>query len=239
MFSCVNLIKSELIMGKFIDLIGQRFGKLIVIQRMNNDKWGGTRWLCKCDCKNKKEIIVFGSNLRRQKTQSCGCLQKERTSAINRNNQYSLKHGYARESIGLQIYKIWASMKQRCINSNDRNYHNYGGRGIIVCERWLKFPNFLEDMGKNWKPGLMIERKNNDKEYSPGNCYWATRKQQNRNKRNNHLEIYKGETQCLAQWVEKIGINRNTLVSRLRLGWSIERALETPVKNTGRRKANE
>lgn len=211
-------------MSELIDLIGKRFGRLVVIQRMNNNKRGQSRWLCQCNC--RKITIILGDSLRRCNTQSCGCLLKEKTA------QRFVKHNCWND----KIYKIWAAIIQRCTNSNHKNWKYYGGRGIIVCERWRSsFENFNEDMGKEWKFGLQIERKNNNKGYYKNNCYWATRKQQARNKRDNCLEIYKGKTQCITAWAEEFNIHPRTLHHRIRkLGWSIEKALITPIRKRKR-----
>ncbi len=129
------------------------------------------------------------------------------------------------------IYHSWQDMIFRCTNSKYKSYKNYGGRGIIVCRQWLKFENFNKVMGKNWEPGITIERKDNDKGYFPKNCYWATRKEQARNRRNNRLILYCGKLQCLAVWSEETGILSETLSARIyRYGWSIRKAFTTPVR---------
>jgi len=198
-----------------IDLTGQKFCKLTVLKCAGHNKRGNADWLCLCDCGQQK--IVDGSDLKAGNTKSCGCLR--------------IKHGHVINNNASQLYSVWRHMKQRCTNPNNDDYHNYGGRGITVCKRWLKFPNFLEDMGKEWKPGLTLERRNNDKGYSLKNCYWATRKEQARNRRNNHLILSGGKTQCIAKWAKETGINQKTLWHRIvTLGWSPKKALTTPVK---------
>jgi hypothetical protein len=121
-------------------------------------------------------------------------------------------------------------MIQRCTNPNSEKFPSYGGRGITVCDRWLKFENFLADMGEP-PPGKQIERIDNSKGYEPGNCKWATRFEQARNKRNNRLVTYQGETFCVAEWAEKKGLKIPTLWTRLfKWNWEIERALNAPVR---------
>lgn len=164
------------------DLIRQKFGRLIVIKQVDNNKRRDSRWLCKCDCGREK--IILGFNLKDGNTKSCGCLQKE--EFIKRLT----KHNYSKT----KIYIVWKSMKQRCSNPNHKSYRYYGGRGITVCKRWLKFENFNRDMGKGWKLGLTIEREDNDGNYCLENCRWATRSEQQRNKRNNHLTSLKENT---------------------------------------------
>ena len=212
-------------MPKFIDLVGQRFGRLIVIRFDGRDKWRKSYWLCRCDC--GKEKIIGGNNLRSGNTKSCGCLAK--------NN--ALKHGHTIKGKGTRTYESWHSMIQRCTNPKDKRYKDYGGRGITVCERWLNsFPNFLEDMGDRPK-GHQIDRMNNDKGYHKSNCLWVTPKQNSRNRRSNHLETHNGKTQCITAWSEEVGIPEYVIRQRLKHGWSIERALTTPVKKYKRRKS--
>jgi len=190
-------------MGRFIDLTGQRFGRLVVLSRAKNDNDGKARWSCLCDC--GVTAIVQRSTLRRGESKSCGCLKKELAA------EAKTTHGMHRTP----IYKTWSDMKTRCLNENDTNYKYYGGRGITVCERWLEFENFYADMGD--KPeGLTIERRNNDKGYSPGNCYWATHSEQQRNTRINRMIRYNGKKQCLSAWAEETGIHCDTLRYRLK-----------------------
>lgn len=127
-------------------------------------------------------------------------------------------------------YKIWAYTKARCYNKKHKNYNDYGGRGIIVCERWLNsFKNFYEDMGKRPSDKHSIERKNNNLNYSPENCYWATRKEQANNRRSNHLIEYKGRTQTVSMWADEIGIDKKHLLIRIN-SWGIEKAFNEPIK---------
>ena len=199
------------------DLVGQKFGRLIVLKKKDKNKSGNYRWLCKCDC--GKEKIIRGDNLKSGTTKSCGCLQKEKR----------MKHGHHARDKTSKTYHSWQSMIQRCTNPKVHNYHNYGGRGITVCKRWLEFKNFLTDMGESPGKGYQIDRINNNKGYKKSNCRWVTPKEQARNRRNNHLETYNGKTQLLIEWSEETGIPYRTLLSRLNRGWSIEKALTTPM----------
>lgn len=209
-------------MSKVINIVGQCFNKLLVIERTSNDKWGNACWLCLCDCGS--EIIVRTAYLKNNHTQSCGCL------SIEKIVERSIKHGYKKRGTTSRTYTSWQLMIQRCINPNNPAYKNYGGRGIKVCQQWRNsFENFLKDMGEA-PNGLQLDRIKNDQGYCKKNCHWATSKQQNRNKRNNCLITYNGKTQCLIEWAEEIGINYQTLQSRLRQAWSIERMLKTPVR---------
>lgn len=121
--------------------------------------------------------------------------------------------------------KEWYS---RCTNPNSKEYPNYGGRGITICERWLKFENFLADMGER-SENASIDRIDNFQGYYPDNCRWSTRSEQQRNRRNNRLITFNGKTQCLEDWAAEIGIRSDVLIKRLKLGWSIEETLTKPL----------
>jgi len=189
-------------MGKIINLIGQRFGRLVVISKADSEKNGHTRWNCICDCGGT--TTVRSSHLLSGDTRSCGCIGREMLSKM------CLKHGMSETT----TYDCWAAMKQRCVNPSSHAYRNYGGRGITVCERWMKFENFYVDMGE-CPIGLTLERKDNNSVYYHENCCWDTPKTQSRNKRSNRIIKYDGKSQCLAAWAEELGIERHTLWYRL------------------------
>ncbi len=159
-------------MGKFTDITGQRFVRLLVLSRTDNDKFGSTRWLCKCDC--GKIIAVVGGRLRNGRASSCGCLNAEQSKERNS------VHGHYRDGSRPRTFLSWKNMKERVTDPNHRAYPRYGGRGITMCDRWKVFENFLEDMGEV-PPELSLERLDNDGNYEPSNCKWATRTRQMRN----------------------------------------------------------
>lgn len=204
-------------MGKFIDLTGQKFGRLTALRRVEN-KSKHTMWLCRCDCGN--EVAVDGGNLRKGLTKSCGCYNRELAS--KRVKTHGLSH--------TPLHEVWKTMKSRCLNSHTAAYRNYGAEGKTVCEEWLNdFQAFYNwAIANGYKEGLTIDRENNDKGYSPENCRWVTMKKQNNNKRNNHLITYNGKTQTIAEWADEIGIKYFTLYMRInRYHWTIEKALTT------------
>ena len=204
-------------MGKLIDLTGRKFGRLTVISRGDNTKNKRIRWHCQCDCGG--DALVVGAHLKNGNTQSCGCIHKK--GLVERQTS----HGMSETA----EYATWMHMKQRCDNISDKDYKDYGGRGIEVCDRWRKFENFYEDMGPRPK-GASINRINNDGNYEPGNCEWAGGKDQARNKSNNCMIEYDGQIKCLQAWADKSGIPRGTIKYRITHGWTVKQALETPVK---------
>ena len=206
-------------MANLVDLTGQRFGRLLAIERRGSDAWRSAMWLCKCDC--DKECLVSSHNLRTGHTQSCGCLQSEMTSKANTT------HGHR----NTRLYGIWNAMKGRCHRENTQAFPSYGGRGIAVCDEWkTDFSAFYEwAMANGYRDDLTIDRIDNDKEYSPNNCRWVATEIQANNKRSNVVIEYKGEQHTLAEWSKILGIKYATLRKRLEKGWSIEGAFHTPL----------
>lgn len=200
---------------RFIDLTGQKFGRLTVVSLSLKDS-KGTRWNCRCKCGRMTEVRM--SNLKTGNVQSCGCLGRERQllAATTHGGSYKIE------------YHSWAGLRDRCENPNNKDYPRYGGRGIKVCKRWLKFENFLDDLGDRPSPKHSIDRVDSNGNYCKENCRWATTKEQGNNRRNNVLLFYQGETKTVTEWSETVGIKMTTIHARLRRGWSVERALSVP-----------
>ena len=203
-------------MNKCIDLTGQKFGKLAVIQRIGS-KDRKAVWRCRCDCENIVDVV--GKDLRNGHTKSCGCLRVEQTSKVHRT------HGKSKS----RLFSIWQAMLKRCYRNNNKDYKRYGGRGITVCEEWLKFEPFNDwAVANGYKEGLTIDRIDTNGNYEPSNCRWATIKEQCNNRTNNSFITYNGKTQTITQWADELGINYRTLVGRVkRLHWSVEKAFTT------------
>ncbi len=186
------------------DLIGKRFGRLVVtgfIRRLSA--------ICVCDCGKTCDSLI--SRLFNGGMKSCGC---------RRRNKKHLKSK-------TKVYRAWAQMKDRCQNKNYRRYDLYGGRGISVCERWDSFENFFADMGEPL-PRQSIDRIDNNGNYEPGNCRWTTMTVQSNNKRNNVVLTFRGRSQTSSEWAKEFGMTRSCLHLRLKAGWDIEKALLTP-----------
>jgi hypothetical protein len=166
-------------MGSLIDLTGQKFSRLTVIERAGKDKGDQSLWLCKCLCGQEK--TVRGGDLKTKRTKSCGCLLRERNHS---NNPPGLKHGHARAGCLSRLYKTWDSMKYRCLNPNHKYYSYYGGANppVTVCDRWLSFENFLEDMGPR-PVGTSLGRFGDTGPYEKSNCAWQNSAEQVANRR--------------------------------------------------------
>lgn len=212
---------------KKLDLLNQRFGKLVVVAP-SKPKNNETMWECKCDCGNI--TIVSTSNLRANRILSCGCLKLQRL--LERSTTHNQRHTH--------LYEVWKSLRQRCNNPKHASYYNYGGRGIAVCDEWNKsFQAFYDwsyangystENQKDEKLKLTIDRINNDGNYEPSNCRWVDRKTQARNMRTTKFITFKGQTKSIPEWCELYGINRNSFDVRIKCGWSIEDALTKPIK---------
>jgi len=206
-------------MPKLIDLTGKKFGRWTVISRSkNNTNAGQPKWDCVCECGTNREIT--GGTLRSGNSKSCSCLQKEVVSTLNSTHKLS-QH---------PLHKTWNSMHYRCVNPKSNRYKNYGGRGISVCPQWSSLQQFIDDMGEKPTSLHTLDRKDNDKNYSPRNCHWATPKEQSRNKTSTALITIGSVTKCQVDWCKLYNRDPNTFRNRVnRFGWSPLKALETPL----------
>ena len=180
-----------------VDITGQRFGRLVALHPTSRRRSGKVMWLCQCDCGNT--TFSTSNNLKSGGTRSCGCLYRETVGDAHR------KHGMT----GTRIYRIWKAMRNRCLNVNNKNYKQYGGRGINICDEWLDddgFLNFYEwSMKHGYADNLTIDRIDVNGDYTPNNCRWITQHEQTRNKRNTINITAHGKTMCLADWTAKYG----------------------------------
>ena len=194
---------------KTIDITGQTFGRLTAIRFAGRDKNNKTQWLCICECGNS--IICNSNNLQKGNTKSCGCLRDEKIIKA------STKHGKANK----RLYNIWSLMKNRC---KDKNNKNYGGRGITVCEEWKNsFEAFYDwAMSNGYDDNLTIDRINNNGNYEPNNCRWATNEMQAKNRRTNHIVKIGDKEYLLTELAKKLCCNRHTILRRLNRGQEIK-----------------
>ena len=202
---------------KRLDLVGQRFNKLVVVEFAGLDKRRNSRWKCKCDCGGV--AVYTACNLKSMRIKGCGCLLRgKRVDVLVADHP---------------DFKCFSAMLDRCYTPTCANYHNYGGRGITVCDRWREggFKVFISDMGPRPTPQHSIDRVDNNKGYSPENCRWATKKEQARNMRTNRLLTHNGVTATVAEWAEKLGVTITCITDRLdKLGMTVEEAVTTPKR---------
>lgn len=182
----------------FIDLTGQRFGRLTVVRRAEkNDYRGSAVWVCRCDCGEKRELT--GTVLRGGKVISCGCFKRDQKTS----------HGASRT----RLYQIWINMRRRCTDEREKDYPRYGGRGITICKEWMESFEPFRDwaISNGYREDLTLERNDNDGPYSPDNCRWATYEEQANNRRNNVWIACRGENHTLAEWERILGLRPGSL----------------------------
>lgn len=196
--------------------IGDKFNRWTLVEFLAS-KNGRRFGVCECACGTRRKLQL--ENVWNGRSKSCGCLKPEANSKAHKT------HGFAGANFRhvKSEYRIWALMLQRCKNPNNPAYDRYGGSGISVCERWHKFENFLADMGRR-PEGRSLDRVDGRGNYEPGNCRWATDLEQGRNRKNVRRITFNGETLCLSEWAERLGMNRTSLRERL-AKWPIEKAL--------------
>lgn len=206
---------------KALDLVGKKFERLTVVRKSHrkNDK---VMWECLCDCGNITYVSTY--YLTSGKIRSCGCFKVD--ELLKRSKTHNQRH--------TKLYDVWKTMRQRCNNSKNVSYHNYGGRGISVCEEWENsFQSFYDwSMSNGYSDNLTIDRIDVNGNYCPENCRWTDRQVQANNTRVNHRITYNGETHSMAEWARITGMSYSSLSNRIKTyHWSIERALTEPVRH--------
>lgn len=199
--------------------IGDVFNRWTVISEVQRNGKSTRQFSCKCSCGSIR--IVGLDRLRSGASKSCGCYKRQRTSEIRST------HGMSRT----KLYFVWHSMKRRCTDSRVKEYKNYGGRGIKICEDWLDSSKFIEwAISSGYQKGLTIERKDNDGDYCPENCTWIPKAKQPLNARSNHLIAYDGKTQCIEVWARELGIAATTIRSRHKKGLPPDKCLSQKIR---------
>lgn len=204
--------------GREPNLPGDRYGRLTLLTEC--ERQGNNRvWLVRCGCGSQTEKQVVQASIRSGLTTSCGCAQK---TAATKTAKARATHGQRSNP----LYSTWKHMIDRCVNPKNKRYADWGGRGISVCERWHSVENFIADMWPNYKPGMTLDRIDNNKGYEPDNCQWSTCADQNRNRRDTHWVSYKGQNVCLTDAAAIAGLTRGLVKDRItKLGWPILKAL--------------
>ena len=197
------------------DKTGKRFGRLVVIGLVGR-KGPRTMWRCRCDCGTVKDLS--GLVLATGATKSCGCLKTDVLKSRAKPNRQTPE------------FRVWCGMIARCDYPNATGYQMYGGRGITVAEEWRDFDRFFADMGARPGPDYDIDRIDNNKGYAPGNCRWASRRENCRNTRRNHRVTFRGKTMSVVEWSEETGLDASAIRYRLKIGWAVEDALTIPSK---------
>ena len=203
------------------DLKGKKFGRLIVVEYVGEDKSRHAMWKCHCECGT--EIVTAAYRLKNGTCKSCGCYREEKLNIVR--NKHNMSHS--------RLYRAWGKMNYRGKSKTWYNAHRYAERGISVCKEWaVSFETFADWAVKNgYDDNLSLDRIDNNKGYSPDNCRWVDRTSQQRNREVTLVYEYKGELKPLAEWTEIIGMKYKTLYDRVKKrGWSIEKALEMPLQ---------
>ena len=207
-----------------IDMTGMKINMWTVLECVGKNRYGSYMWKCRCDCGTER--IVEGSSVRTGTSAGCGCTRKK-------HNRGNLKHGGKKE----RLYAVWRSMKDRCLNPNNKYYDRYGGRGISIYHEWMDYAQFRDwafssgyDKNAPYRV-CTIDRIDNDRDYCPDNCRWVTQKEQDNNRSSNHIITNSsGESKTLSEWSAITGIRKDTLRRRICvMHWNVDRALTEPV----------
>lgn len=202
-----------------LNLSGVVVNSLTVVERTSARHGSSVMWLCRCICGS--ELLVRACTLKASRIKSCGCKTKEILRAARST------HGLSKTEP--KTFHVWRGMRARCEKQYHKSYDDYGARGIAICDRWQDFGLFFADMGRA-PDGMTLERIDNDGNYEPGNCRWATHKEQANNRRSNVFVMHEGVQLTMAQLAEAVAIPRDTLERRLKMGWPMDRAVSQPVK---------
>lgn len=214
----VTCMKGEMFVGRYMDLFGDKYGRLTPLYRVKTEK-KMTLWHCRCDCGN--EVNVQIGHLRDGHTQSCGCLHSEQL--VKSNTKHNLS--------GTRLYNIWSNMKSRCDDANDPKYKNYGARGVKVCNEWYEASVFFDWARQSgYSDDLTLDRIDVNGNYEPDNCRWVDYKTQSLNRTDNHYLTHNGKTQTMKEWSDECNIPYKVLEARInRYHWSVERALKNDI----------
>lgn len=233
-YSCGCCIMTRMKTRTYRSMVGAKFGRLTIVAYISGSRQSRSAFECLCLC--GRTSIVSCINVASGSTTSCGCYARQKTSERStamgaaRRAKARKRHGIIGNEFPPE-FRSWRAMIDRCTRKAHVGFHRYGGRGITICERWMKsFASFYADMGQMSGPGLSLDRINPNGNYEPGNCRWATKQQQSRNTSRSVSLTFGGVTAHVMCWAELTGISRSVLARRKGLGWSDERTLTTAVK---------